>query len=311
MKLFVIGNGFDITHGIPCKFSDFYMYLKRFRYDVLDYMEKYYDIEENSKLWSDFENALESNIVYDSLKEIINDYPPNLTSNHCDWFEAETYVEQECQELLDYIRIGFEEWINFLEISSVDKKFTLDSNDLFMTFNYTETLENVYGIAEKNILHIHNKVGGKLIFGHGKETEKFNVKSALYGNENIFEMVDEYGNVESSEVGHEKFAEIEVIKFYNKMRKPTEEVIDDNQLFFSNISEIKEVIVWGLSYSDIDFPYIKKISKSINNNIKWTLSYFSESDRDQAINTMQRLGISESLYLPKHFVALEKELKYN
>ena len=62
MKLYIIGNGFDIAHGILCRFSDFYTYLEENRYDVLEEMEQYYDIYKDSDLWSDFERELEENI---------------------------------------------------------------------------------------------------------------------------------------------------------------------------------------------------------------------------------------------------------
>lgn len=54
MKLYIIGNGFDIGHGIPCKYSDFYTYLERNREDVLEEMGQYYYVDSDSELWSDF-----------------------------------------------------------------------------------------------------------------------------------------------------------------------------------------------------------------------------------------------------------------
>ncbi|WP_081411689.1 bacteriophage abortive infection AbiH family protein [Chryseobacterium gregarium] len=314
MRLYLIGNGFDITHNLNCKYCHFHTYLKNHRYDVLDCMAKFYDIEEDSELWSDFETNLEKNIVYESLKDIIGDNTPNFMSDDFrdgDWYDAEISVEQECDELLQYIRNGFEEWIISLEVDLLSKKFNLKNDDFYITFNYTETLERIYEILDSNILHIHHKVGEKLIFGHGKKTDAFNVREALYGDQNIFEEVDEYGNVESSEIGHEKFAENAVIAFYDKMRKPTEEVINHNHLFFSKLSPIEEVIIWGLSYSDVDFPYIEKVLNSVNENVIWTLSYFSETDKHNAIRTMQRLGVDESLYIIKYCLDLEKELNLN
>lgn len=311
MKLYLLGNGFDITHNLNCKFCHFYTYLNNHRYDVLDCMAKFYDIEEDSELWSDFETNLEKNIIYESLKDIIGDNTPNLMSDSFregDWSDGEISIEQECEVLLNYIREGFEEWINSLEISKLSKKFDLRDNDFYITFNYTETLERIYEIPESSILHIHNKVGENLIFGHGKKTDSFNVREALYGDENIFEEIDEYGNVESSEVGHEKFAENAVIAFYEKMRKPIEEVINKNHLFFSKIYKIEEVVIWGLSYSDIDFPYVEKVKNSVNKNVKWTLSYYSDNDELNAIRTMQKLGIDKSSYILKHCLNLEKEL---
>lgn len=107
MKLFVIGNGFDRGHNIPCLYSDFYNYLNENRGDILDIMEKFYSVEKNSDLWSDFEKSLEKDINYDSLSEIIGENTPNFASDDFrdgDWYDAQIYVEQECDELLESIR---------------------------------------------------------------------------------------------------------------------------------------------------------------------------------------------------------------
>lgn len=271
MKLFVIGNGFDKGHNIPCLYSDFYNFLHERRSDILDIMEKFYYVGSNSDLWSDFEKSLEEDINYDLLSDIINENIPDLSSDEFsdgDWYNAQIYIEQECDELLENIRSGFEEWIKSLDISQVRKNYNLDISAYFITFNYTDVLERIYKIPVSNILHIHKKVGEELIFGHGKHSEDFNVKEALYGNENAFLSRDEYGNIESSEVGHEKFAENAVLTFYDKMRKPTEEVIQYNSVFFNNLSTIEEVFVLGHSYNEIDLPYFKKIAGSINDNAK-------------------------------------------
>lgn len=245
MKLFVLGNGFDIGHKIPCKYSNFYDYLVENRSDILEIMEKYYYVGNDSDLWSDFERSLEEDINYDSLAEIIGENTPNFASDDFrdgDWYDAQIYIEQECDELLENIRAGFEEWIESLEISKVKKGYQLDKSALFITFNYTEVLERVYKIPASQILHIHNKVGEELVFGHGKKSKDFNVKKALYGNEKAFLDIDEDGYIESSEVGHEHFAEDAVCAFYDKMRKQTEEIVP-KQTDIINKNEIDEIIV--------------------------------------------------------------------
>ena len=303
MKLFVIGNGFDRGHNIPCLYSDFYNYLNENRGDILDIMEKFYSVEINSDLWSDFEKSLEKDINYDSLSEIIGENTPNFASDDFrdgDWYDAQIYVEQECDELLESIRSGFEEWIKSLDILQVSKKYKFDTSAYFITFNYTDVLERIYKIPVSNILHIHNKVGEELIFGHGKKSEDFNVKEALYGDKNAFLSKDEYGNIESSEVGHEKFAENAVLAFYDKMRKPTEKVIQNNSNFFNNLSTIEEVIVLGHSYNEIDLPYFREIAKSINDNAKWVLCYYSDEDKENAKKLMEEIQITEDLQEYKH-----------
>ncbi|NOQ27883.1 MAG: hypothetical protein GQ564_21180 [Bacteroidales bacterium] len=298
MKLYVLGNGFDMGHKIPCKYSDFYKYLQENRGDIIEIMEKYYYIGNDSDLWSDFESSLEEDINYDSLADIVGENSPNFGSDDFsdgDWYDAQIYIEQDCDELLAHIRSGFEEWIESLQISNVKKVYQLDMSASFITFNYTEVLERIYRIPASNILHIHNKVGEELIFGHGKKSENFNVKKALYGDEKAFLITDENGDIESNEVGHEQFAENAVCAFYDKMRKHTEEIVPKQLDFIKNGSNIDEVIVLGHSYNEIDSPYFAEIGKSIGKNTKWTLYYFSDKDKQSAEKIMNELKIKDSL----------------
>lgn len=308
MKLYVLGNGFDIGHKIPCKYLDFYNYLEENRRDILEIMGKYYHVGCDSDLWSDFESSLEEGINYDSLAEIVWENTPNFTADDFsdgDWYNAQIYIEQDCEKLLENIRSGFEEWVESLQISDVKKVYKLDLSAFFITFNYTEILEKVYKIPISNILHIHNKVGEKLVFGHGKKSEDFNVKKALYGDEKAFLDIDEDGNIESSEVGHEMFAENEVCAFYEKMRKHTEKIIPTLRSFISSISNIDEVIIIGHSYNEIDFPYFEEIGKIIDSNTKWILHYFSEKDKKSAEAIMNKLKIKYSQIKYEHCSEIE------
>jgi hypothetical protein len=273
-------------------------------------MEKFYYIGEDSELWSDFETSLERDLNYDSLTEIIGENSPNFRSDDFsdgDWYDAQIQIDRECDELLELVRSGFEEWIASLEISQVKKKYELDPTALFLTFNYTDVLEKAYNVSTTNILHIHNKVGEELIFGHGKNLDEFNVQKALYGDENALLTYDEDGNVESNAVGHEQFAENAVRAFYGKMRKPSDQILKNQSAFFNRLANIEEVVVIGHSYNDIDLPYFIKITQSTNNKTKWTLSYFSEKDKIAADKIMNSLGVEPHLREYKHCNLLEIE----
>lgn len=55
------------------------------------------------------------------------------------------------------------------------KKFkSLGNEAIFLTFNYTSTLERLYSINESNIKHIHGLIddGSEIILGHGWERTK-------------------------------------------------------------------------------------------------------------------------------------------
>ena len=308
MKLYIIGNGFDIAHGILCRFSDFYTYLEENRYDVLEEMEQYYDIYKDSDLWSDFERELEENICYDSLVRIIIKNTPNFSSDDfrdSDWYDAELEIENKCNELLDKIRSSFEEWINSLELNIIMEKYDIDKTARFFTFNYTKVLELVYRIPTENVIHIHNKVGEKLIFGHGKKVKDFNVKKALYRYDNTL-LDKEIDGI--MEYGHEKFAENAVCEFYDKMSKHTDEIINTHLNYFSSLSDIDEVIVIGHSYNEIDFPYFKKISESVNNEAIWILHYFSDNDRLNAERLMNKINRHNNFVL-REKLKMENRLK--
>lgn len=310
MKLYIIGNGFDIAHGIRCKYSDFYAYLTENRNEVLEVMEKYYDIDETSDLWFKFEEQLEANISYDSLKNIILENAPDLSSDNfrdADWYTSQFIIEQECDNLLANIRSGFEEWINSLDLDSIIEKYEIDRNAHFFSFNYTEVLEQVYKIPIANILHIHNKVGEKLVFGHGKDVDNFNVKKALYGNENAYIAIDEEtGAIISTEDGHEQFAEMAVCTFYDSMRKHTEEIIKNHTNYFKKLANIDEILVIGHSYNETDHPYFEIISENVSDRASWTLYYFSSEDRVNAEKLMKKLRINNNLLYYKHCSEMEK-----
>lgn len=308
MKLYVIGNGFDISHDIPCRYSDFYLFLYENRTDVLELMSKYYYVEGDSDLWSDFERSLEENIDYGSFADIINENAPDFSSDDFrdrNWYDAEHEVQRECDEILNAIRSGFEEWISSLNIRNKVRKYELDRTAFYLTFNYTETLELLYKISASQILHIHNKVGQELIFGHGKNSKDFDVKEALYGDTYAFLMEQEDGSFVSNELGHEHFAEDVVCEFYDYMRKNTEEVINNQSWFFKELSEIDEIIVLGHSYNKIDFPYFKMISESVMEKARWTLCYFSENDLENAKKVMELIYVEVGLQHYIHSTELE------
>lgn len=73
------------------------------------------------------------------------------------------------EKLSDY----FTDWINTINLSKVQQIVALEnlieSKDVFLNFNYTETLEIVYQVKAEKVCHIHGKRGEELIFGHGED----------------------------------------------------------------------------------------------------------------------------------------------
>ncbi|MBK7632982.1 MAG: hypothetical protein IPJ13_00915 [Saprospiraceae bacterium] len=55
----------------------------------------------------------------------------------------------------------------------------LDINGLFLSFNYTDTLERYYKISRENIEYIHNKAGEGKILSWATALIQVNLKKAM------------------------------------------------------------------------------------------------------------------------------------
>lgn len=77
--LYIIGNGFDMHHGMPTAFSDFYHWMKIHPYfDAITKIEEIYGVMDD-KLWSDFEKSLGEIDMYDyAIEQTRENYPELL-----------------------------------------------------------------------------------------------------------------------------------------------------------------------------------------------------------------------------------------
>lgn len=64
IRLYLIGNGFDLAHDIPCSYQDFKQYCRTEDPDIFRRIDRFYT--DADKLWSDFEAEM-PNIDEDRL----------------------------------------------------------------------------------------------------------------------------------------------------------------------------------------------------------------------------------------------------
>lgn len=50
-KLYIIGNGFDISHGVPSKYSDFLMYVNLYHHNEFTIIGQMFGTGNPSFLW--------------------------------------------------------------------------------------------------------------------------------------------------------------------------------------------------------------------------------------------------------------------
>lgn len=151
MNLVIIGNGFDLAHGLKTKYANYYEYLEKTKSDCIDRLDPIFTFGEQ---WCDFENGL-GHIKESAAQLVLKSYPG-----------IHTTIKEDIQRT-------FASWVISLEgENKATKKYELSKEDEYLSFNYTHTLHRSYEIDEKNIKYIHGCVGlglpdyKQLIFGH-------------------------------------------------------------------------------------------------------------------------------------------------
>ena len=110
--LYIIGNGFDLHHGIPSSYKAFGEYLQKRDSGTYDVVEKYFDV--NAQFWAEFEEHLAS-FDSDLLIEDASDFLVSYAAE--DWSDAYHHdyqyeIEQAVGAISKTLRLRFAEWIS-------------------------------------------------------------------------------------------------------------------------------------------------------------------------------------------------------
>lgn len=300
-NLFIIGNGFDIAHGMKTKYSDFRKYLiskyldedpDNLNFEVPysnpkpDGGSEYNDADvvlaiiklldkTEGILWNDIESSL-GILDYSDIFEELEFDTDHKNLKH-QYYNNEDIAMELC-EAISLIQKYFHSWIKTIKISTTQlsdfQKLINPQKDLFLNFNYTRTLEKLYDV--KNICHIHGSTRGKIYFGHGDD------KDSTEDYQNDF-------------LG----AEYELNRLKHFLKKNTYLAYKKNIRFFSAIKKMLlhenlNIYSYGFSFSDVDKFYLKKIFLNTNTeNICFYMNdYDKKSKRKQFEKILKECGFN-------------------
>ncbi|PFZ06587.1 hypothetical protein COL63_27455 [Bacillus pseudomycoides] len=284
-NLFIIGNGFDIDHKLPTKYTNFHEYLVEnypnavdkdatfniegslmpdgsIQFDKDEVVAFLIDLisraEKNGEDWRDIETSL-GRLDYDPyFDEMSYLYDNDDDDDSSEWRIANIYEDVSSNFYLVTLKIKelFAEWINTIDIDEVEPKEPfcelLDPYiDRFLTFNYTPVLGEVYGAMV--VEHIHGTQRSDIIIGHGEGERDF----------------------QNGPTG----TEWELSKIHDSLRKDTRKIIEQKQAFFNDLTSIEKIYSYGFSFSSVDLPYIEEICNKLDTtNIIWFLHDFSSEE---------------------------------
>lgn len=282
-KLFIIGNGFDIAHGLPTRFDP------DFKNIALKYEQgNFWDLYQSRKddIWSDFENLLGCP-DFNSLEEIFDGYAPDYLSDResdRNSIIVQVDLNGKLRDALCEFADTADEHLHHIGANEFIAQL-IEPNRYYVTFNYTHTLENVYGIPTGHILHIHGEAG------------KNNLE--LGYPEGAFTPEKYYYDVRRK--GRGPYREIEIEEYINDIedyyvRDAYEQLIAKCKSFFKEIRldllqdflnenscDIEEIIVYGHSCA-IDFDYFSYLNSKYP-TAQWTF-YARDSKQESNIRNL-------------------------
>ena len=298
-NLYIIGNGFDIYHGIPCGFLNFKDWVKE--HDAVLYFRllKVYKYVWDDDWWSAFETSLgKLNISY-YANEIGNLYDPEYVKDgtieertKC----ASIKVTEEFTKIRDALRTDFQQWlIEAYRKCNIDRIIQLFDESRFLSFNYTKTLEDVYGINSKQICHIHGIIDDKdsMIVGHGLGLEEFNDVLDCQKLRVEAEIFYKGFKTELQYVTppHKELTEQSTIYSLSALQKNVKGCMQKNEKFFNDILDVQRIYAYGFSFSPIDMPYIEKIIRRTKPETHWVISYYSQEDKRRIMDFIVHYNI--------------------
>lgn len=264
-RLYIIGNGFDLFHGLPTRTSDFCDILSN--QIIPGEFENAYEVFYNYGVdWGKFENSL-SNIDPEVIEEGIVDYPDYLSDYESDRegviFNTKEYLNSLSTAINNSLLQLAKTANVMLYKNKIHKKIRnikIGKDDYIVSFNYTSTLEALYCVDESKIIHIHGNAskGEMLVFGY-----KDDINTKRYNK-----LINTDSDDRDYYIDEQRFSIVDFCRSWKKSIR-----LKELKVFLDKIGVIDEVFVLGHSMSDVDREYMELIEQIIN-PISWNISQY-------------------------------------
>lgn len=305
MNLNIIGNGFDLFHGLPSSYYYFGCYLIKNDAEFYEEIGKMYNFEYMKQIgppiahdykyvvenifWRDFESHLgevdEFFIIYTHEDDLGLEYNDPV---HIEMHEDKV-AEKLKQHFVHWVRDTLDKDENYNIISTlmkeIDNKIAFDNDNYFLEFNYTHVLQKVYEIPSDKIYYVHGECSGEdddeLIIGHGNDLRINEIKKLIKDLEEKYDFTQGSNN---------RINEYEcLLRYIKRLRKNVNSHMNMCDTFYRKIGDTLDCIsVYGMSLGEVDIPYLQQIRAKWP-NAKWKFSYYSSEDKTRIADITTRL----------------------
>ena len=255
--LYIIGNGFDLHYGLETGVNTFKNILSQKYIDTvgINALELFdaYGVD-----WGEYEMSL-SDLDLKSVQDLIMTYPDYLSDHESDREDCIYNTNMHINQLTDAVSDSLHEMIQNAnsQLRNLNYNELLPINECspIVSFNYTSTLELLYGIKAYHIHGLYEE-GDNLIFGY-KDMNSKNLLSRLEEDYYVDAQIDS------------------INQLYAEFKKKIQ--IYQLEEYLNQIGDVDIVIVYGHSMSIVDYEYFVMINKLLSPS-EWNVSYHGESD---------------------------------
>lgn len=318
MNLYIVGNGFDLYHGIPSKYADFANWLISNNPALYESMGKYYGIPVHETIkdgldyiegdflvhdsfWRTFEEQLGSIDTMAFEEKLLDD----LGLENDD--PVDIGMEINADHIADGIKKEFARWIfhsvdtsnnySIIRRNIGNHRLSFKKQSFFISFNYTHTLQKLYGIPGGNVFYIHGECiseNSQLVVGHGNSDEIKRIK------DRIKDLYHEY-NYTQAALNRIKEEEC-MLRFISVLKKEIEICRYHLSRFLDKIpEEVDQVYSYGFSFGEVDIPYIKFL-KDKYPSAQWHISKWKADPQEISKETDRiRLLLDDLNFSPSFF----------
>ena len=306
MKLIICGNGFDLHHGFRTSYSAYRDFLlSRYPQSFKNFKDFRYLSPSNSNRWSDLESSLTidyEEFIYSSISDYYPDWN-NDSDSRC--YDLDIDIEQQTKFIYDFTGKYFFEWLSDIDYSvAKDKLGCIEPEDLFINFNYTNTLEVVYKIPDENVFHIHGSINsidkGNIqawhipSFNTIEEAEIAEQFQADEFNNGIVREHIQFGSIHNTpnlikqelvrSFEHDDFYSVSIEPAINKLVAFCEAGAKDIERNYEPLKrftmdkQVDQIVVMGHSIFGVDKAYYSDIIVPAFQDSYWSFYYHSEDN---------------------------------
>ncbi len=284
----IVGNGFDLHHGLKSSYWHYKEWLRTEHPKLFEQINRYIDI--TGDWWNDFEGNLAFFDILRMIQEVPRVYPPRDPSFPPSFHSpAESFFRAMREQIIE----SFQEWVCTMSIDLPCDRICLQKASLYISFNYTATLEAVYGISEDRILYIHGKAlrDEELVFGHNKS--HYEIERDYMRKHGLREIESFFDN--GPVITDEEYQLALSVSFFDKY--PYRQIVKYANILESAVQTSSEVVCYGFSFSEADYQYLEWIVEH-NPNLMWKVGWHSEEDKNRIKSFFKQVGNCRYSFFP-------------